>query len=588
MNSSLKSLIVLLLSISVCPLQASTAAVEVPPSRLPIAEQIASADAAFANNDWAGYARIYRSLSAQSPNNGEYWYRLARAEQALGQIDAAAADYRRALDYGYLAARTLLRLASLEASRGHAELAVDLFEQARAHHLVNAEQALQEDPALAALLADGRWRARLFPQLAAEADDLSRWRTDLEFLARRLPETHWDLFGQVDATIWRAELKQLQDDLPTLENWQRAVRLMHWVRLGKSGHTLLIPPFQGSDAFHLAPIKLAWFADGLYVQAAPKEQASLVGQRVLKLGSATPEGALAALESLVPHENPSALRQFSPVFMAIPELLKFSGILEQREFLDLQLIDRKGRSHQERIAAPLLDMAALQAQIEAPEGPADWVRARESAKLPAPLWLARGTEPYWFESLSDERLIYFQFNAVRDDEHESLQAFATRLHAALTDADTDGLVIDLRHNRGGNGELLEPLLQALIAAPLLHQRGHLYVLIGGRTFSAAALFIGDLERQLSPIFVGEPSGAGPTHVGEDNMIVLPNTGQIVLAASRLFVRSFSDDYRHAVAPDLGVQPRFSDYRDNRDPVLDAVLGDWNLGQKTPSEHSSSN
>ncbi|MGE4070645.1 MAG: hypothetical protein AB7E72_05665 [Lysobacterales bacterium] len=576
MNPFLLSLIALLLCCLAGPPHSHAAATPAPAS---IAELIAHADAAYGSDDWAEYARIYGELSHQSPDKGEYWYRLARAEQALGHLDAAAASYQRALDCGYLAARTLLRLSSLEASRGHAELAVALFEQARAHHLANAEQALQEDPALAALLGDQRWRARLFPRLDDGADDLSRWRTDLDFLEQRLPETHWDLFGQVSADAWRAELQQLKADLPRLENWERSVRLMRWVRLGQSGHTLLIPPFQGADAFHLAPIKLAWFGDGLYVQAAPVAHSDLVGQRVLKLGKATPEAALAALEALVPHENDSALRQFSPVFLAIPELLKFHGWLEQREFLDLQLVDRKSRTHSVRIAAPTLTMATLQAQIEFPEGPADWIRARAASTRPAPLWLARSSENYWFESLPDQHLIYFQFNTVRDDEDESLEAFAARLQTALAADDSEGLVIDLRHNRGGNGELLEPLLQALIATPRLHQRGRLYVLIGGRTFSAAALFIGDLERQLAPIFVGEPSGAGPVHLGEDNMILLPNTGQVVLAASRLFVHSFSDDYRRAIAPDLAVQPRFADYRDNRDPVLEAALLDWRAGRK---------
>jgi C-terminal processing protease CtpA/Prc len=117
------------------------------------------------------------------------------------------------------------------------------------------------------------------------------------------------------------------------------------------------------------------------------------------------------------------------------------------------------------------------------------------------------------------------------------------------------------------------LLQALIASPKLHQRGAFYVLISGQTFSAAALLIGDLERQLDPVFVGESSAAGPTHVGEDNMILLPNEGLVVLAASRIFVRSFSDDQRSAVAPDIAAPVRFSDYRDGLDPGMSAIAAD---------------
>ena len=160
------------------------------------------------------------------------------------------------------------------------------------------------------------------------------------------------------------------------------------------------------------------------------------------------------------------------------------------------------------------------------------------------------------------------------DAAESLADFSLRLEKAIAQDQVKALVIDVRLNNGGNGQLLEPLLQSLSRQEKLQQAGRLYVLISGKTFSAASQFIADLEQRLPVIFVGETSGSGPTHMGEDNLILLPNSNTKILAASRLFVRSFSDDYRTGIAPHIQAALSFADVKNNRDTGLAAVLADW--------------
>ena len=58
------------------------------------------------------------------------------------------------------------------------------------------------------------------------------------------------------------------------------------------------------------------------------------------------------------------------------------------------------------------------------------------------------------------------------------------------------------------------------------------------------------------------------------MILLPNPGTKVLVATRLFVRSFSDDKRSGIAPHIEVPDNFSDWRSGQDAVMAAVLADW--------------
>lgn len=538
-----------------------------------VAAALARADAAFADQNWASYAEVYDGLTRHNPNNGEYWYRLGRARQSLGQVELALAAFERARSSGARVARSLFAMAALEAGRGHAEAAVGLFEQARAAKLVNAEQVLLGDQALSALLAEPRWSARLFPRLDASASRLQRWQTDLDFLDRRIRETHWQLFAQVELSKWEGEMKRLRGELGQLEDWQIAMRLMELARLGGSGHTHTLPPFQGEDSFHAADIRLQWFRDGLFVTAAPDDHKNLVGRRVLRIGSGEPEAVLAKVQAIVPHDSPTGLRAFSTLYLTLPEVLMHFGFAKARDKLPLTLSDPNDGELAVELPAAALSMPRLQAWMHYVEAPPQWAFARNRDAAATPLWLQQPERTFWIAPPLQAGLLYAQLNAVRDGEAESLASFATRLRTQLAADNVEGLVLDLRHNRGGNGELLEPLLHALIATPKLHERGNFYVLIGGRTFSAAALLIGDLERHIDPVFVGEPSGAGPTHVGEDNMILLPNSGLAVMAASRIFVRSFSDDQRAAIAPHLAAAPSFADYRGNRDPVLAAVVKD---------------
>ena len=240
--------------------------------------------------------------------------------------------------------------------------------------------------------------------------------------------------------------------------------------------------------------------------------------------------------------------------------------------MQLSLSSADGGGETVELAAPALTQAAVGELFQAALPPRDWASAYQLSQPPR--WLRNTSVPAWFELTGREGLIYFQLNAVRDNADETLEQVAARLEKALARREARGLVLDVRLNRGGNGELLEPLLKALTSSPKLQRPGALYVLIGGRTFSAASLLIADIERRLPATFVGTLSGSGPTHVGEDNLIVLPNSGTKVLAATRLFVRSFSDDRRTGIAPHIEVADNFADWRGGRDAVMAAVLADW--------------
>jgi hypothetical protein len=208
-----------------------------------------------------------------------------------------------------------------------------------------------------------------------------------------------------------------------------------------------------------------------------------------------------------------------------------------------------------------------------------WVDARQG---PLPLWLSHQTDPYWCEHLKEESTLYIQDNFVldRDDPAigangkggESFKEFFDRVISYAESNNVPRVVIDLRLNGGGNNLLLLPVIHRLIRSDWVNRKGHLYVLIGRRTQSAAQNFTNLLEIHTAAVFVGEPTGESPNHYGDPESVRLPSSG-IEIALSSLWWQDMGPrDTRVATEPAVKIELSASDYESGKDPVLEYVLG----------------
>ena len=188
-----------------------------------------------------------------------------------------------------------------------------------------------------------------------------------------------------------------------------------------------------------------------------------------------------------------------------------------------------------------------------------------------PRYLSAVDTNYWLEPLPEHGALYFQFNQVRDDPDESIARFAERLAEDLKRPGVNTLIVDVRHNNGGNNTLLRPLLRALMGFELASANNRIYVLVGRNTFSAAQNFINRVERWTDAVFVGESSSSSPNFVGEDHEIVLPFSRLRGSISTRYWQDSDPGDERPWIAPDVPVELTAADYFANVDPLLDAVL-----------------
>jgi hypothetical protein len=191
-----------------------------------------------------------------------------------------------------------------------------------------------------------------------------------------------------------------------------------------------------------------------------------------------------------------------------------------------------------------------------------------------PLYLENVDRSYWVRTLAGSGVVYLQFNQVVDDPAEPLTVFARRVADTLSAAGATALIVDVRHNNGGNNTLLEPLLTVISRYASQGQGRRVYVITGRTTFSAAQNFINRLERRIpDATFAGEPSMSSPNFTGEDSPLTLPFSGVTVSISTRYWQDSDASDHRPWIQPRLNVPLSSRDWLANRDPVLDAVLRD---------------
>jgi hypothetical protein len=308
------------------------------------------------------------------------------------------------------------------------------------------------------------------------------------------------------------------------------------------------------------------YSDGVYVRAAAPEYAEAVGGKVVMVGTSTIEDAMKRIDTIAPMDpnNPGHQTAWAArLYLNYPMLLHGLGLSASNQTADF-IIEKQGerKTYTMRSSVPLGQWYLF-------NPPSDWTDARPPS-VPTPLSIQRANELYWVTALREHRAVYLQFNGVMNANGETLEQFAHRVASTINQDGVDRLIIDVRHNPGGNNTLLRPLLVTLISSKL-NRRGGMYCIIGPRTFSAAQNFVDRLESYTNVIFVGEPTGENVNMYGDPNHIGLPNS-HLGMAVSHLWWQDKDPrDTRVATAPELASVMTFQDYIAGRDPALQLAL-----------------
>jgi hypothetical protein len=194
-----------------------------------------------------------------------------------------------------------------------------------------------------------------------------------------------------------------------------------------------------------------------------------------------------------------------------------------------------------------------------------------------PLYLRHldGNHNYWFVHDREHRAIYMQFNLIVHQQDESFDEFYSRMFAYIDDnADSiEKLILDLRFNNGGNGPMVLPFINEIIKRENINQVGHLYTLIGRRSFSAAVLLVAEMMLHTQTLLVGEPTGAAQNMFSDQvSFGTLPNSGAALILSSEIFNIAWPGGKNWMIPPHYPAPFSSLEFFSGKDPALEAIFG----------------
>lgn len=539
-------------------------------------DQIAHAEGLSRAESWQRAAVEWQAVVARNPVNGVYWDRLAEARFSTGDYAAALTAYQRAEALGVWPVRgperapitsifpgeIAYRIACCHARLGDTEQALGALARAVRQRLRDPGRAAT-DSHLAALRDDPRLRALVDARAGGTPSRVDGWRADLRTvrreIARRAP------FRDVVDAAFDAAADDLDRAIPDLDDARIVAGMWRLLRLLGDGHARIDTSKAYPEWSRRVPVWFFLFDEGLFIPRVEPGHERLLGARVLAVdGRPVPE-VLDALDPFLPRDNDYWPSATAPVWLRQPVLLHAAGVADDPGALTLTVRLAGGGVEDVTVAA------------EPAPAPHPWPLQCSPTSLgmgvaaPAPAYLRDVDNRYWFERRPADNLVYVQFNSIADKPEESLAAFFRRVFAAIDEHDAGALVVDLRWNSGGNTFLAEPLVHHIIRRERINRHGHLFVVIGRNTFSAAQNTATLLDRHTQAVFVGEPTGSRPNFVGETVPFRLPYSGIEVNVSDLYWQTSWPNDHRAALAPDIYAPPTFAAYRAGRDPAMEAIL-----------------
>lgn len=419
---------------------------------------------------------------------------------------------------------------------------------------------------------------------AASAQTADGWRQDIDLLVAKIERYHprpW-------AKISRAEFLDRADALKRrLGEWDRERTFIEVKRLVASlqdGHTEV--RFTNQDRFNLwFPVRIERFADGIFLTAADSLHGNLVGAQVARIGQVSAGEAFRRVAALVPRDSEHGSDRFATDYLANAVVLKQLGVIDDEGSLELVVLAPDGREERARVASAKWSMWFHWSWNRTGVPTNLKTRSVFDGRLDSlPLYLENvipSRIPYAFAYLPDDRLLYFQFNAVTDWKKDPFRDFTRRMFQTF-DANAAGIdkfVIDLRFNEGGNGYLLPALVKEFVLREESLGKGQLFIVTGRRTFSAAPNLIGRMLECTNAITVGDIA-AGPLNWCSDTQdFLLPNSRAVVDISTMYWQEGHATDDRGYYPPDCYLPETFQDYAGCVDPALAAIKGGTALSLK---------
>lgn len=395
-------------------------------------------------------------------------------------------------------------------------------------------------------------------QEAKPVDRVTGWSQDIDFFLANLKSQHYIFKSKALPGQLSKKAESLKKNIGLYSDERMLIEMERLAFYAGDGHTYILPFAARVTNSLFLPLQFYQFTDGLFVMAADNNVRHLVGARVKMIAGVQSAVFLKDMESFVSQDNVHGATWIGPFFLRFRGMLEAYGLEQGASSVAIKFEDKIGREFQEQVSfVPVPQLRGIPKMVPSP-------------KDSNPLWLSAIQKNYWYSYLPEKNCLYVQFNQVQSDQYDPLENFIARLRKEADQKKPKLLVIDVRHNNGGNGDLTPPFVSMLKEFELANPSAKLIIITGRNTFSAAQIFISRIDVATNAIFAGEPSSSSPNFVGEENMVVLPWSGAIGSISNR-YHENIAGDKRKWIEPEIKVGLSSTDYFENRDPVLEAIF-----------------
>ena len=388
----------------------------------------------------------------------------------------------------------------------------------------------------------------------AETGSLSsdQWRQDLQFFALELPKRHINAYHHTPKSQFEAAVSNLDKKLAGMDYDETAIGFMRLAAMIGDAHTNVNFPAGNGLTF---PLRLREFDGGFRVVAVAPGLDKALGAHLLKIDETPVDDACNSLSALdARDEHPWLRRALAATELISARLLHGVGIIPADTAARYTFVADDGAEFS----------LAVKAQSPDQQAQTSWVTA---VNQPAYAWepVHRVNDTFTYTWLATAKAVYCNIRSMRD-----LSRSAKELLDFVKKKGAEKLAIDLRQNPGGDYfEGLHHLIEPIAKSSSLNRKGHLFVLIGPLTGSAAMVNAVQFHTQTNAILVGEPIGAKPTSYAERRQMELPNSHLVVIYSVNHY--EFAYNSENVVRPDQEVKTTWPVYNAGRDAALDWIF-----------------
>lgn len=386
----------------------------------------------------------------------------------------------------------------------------------------------------------------------------------------------------------RVQLQQLHDIASELTDAEFEMAIARIVAIANNAHTK-VREYARTPRYSRIPLRGHWFADGYFIIRAIAGFEQYLGAEIVAIEGVSPDQLLPNLRKLIGGPD-STVKKYAPYIIESPELMAGAGLSPSPTEMNLELRLRDGIIHHLELTSPFPASTDQIARSHILLAPQTYSKTQPHWK---PLLEIGGDLPLYLSAapdvLSTSRIdamdaTYIHMGTNNDVGDVSIKKFCSSSWESFLQAGDKTLILDLRFNGGGNFYNTRDCLIKMGSD--IPADAHLYVIVAGPTFSAgmysAAFALSEAGSQAT--LIGETMGDELQSWGEDNTLVLPNSGiEINYSTGMHDLQNKCDDWGKcfwgaifedtkltSANPQIFVQQTFAKFAESRDPILEAI------------------